>query len=131
MTREEFLDDPNYHIFYCGTSVPDEWFVEAWETVPEFRENYSTTMAHDVSKGLGLRSAQIEGLARLLALSRMVELYLCLRNNDPWREPEFRPAFEEVFGERMSAFPPELTEAECQALAPEPSDDAGNEGIPF
>jgi hypothetical protein len=108
MTRDEFLEDPTAY-FYGAEAIPDEWIAEAWEAVPEFRENVTYGIRRYISKGLRTEAGEIEGLARVLPLHRMIELYQRLRDGQPWNEPAFRPAFEQVLGERMATFPPPLT----------------------
>ncbi len=134
MTRDEFLEDPNYHLYGLGEDVPDEWFAEAWETVPEFRENTSGMIARDISKGLGLKAEQIVGLARILPLHRMVELYQYLRAGEQWLEPEYRPAFEQLFGEQMAAFPEPLSDEERERLYAQhvdPPPGYGDDFVPY
>jgi hypothetical protein len=67
----------------------------------------------------------------------MVELYQQLRDSQPWDEPAFRPAFEQVFGQRMASFPPPLTDAEREELwaeyagePPEAEDERPDEAFP-
>jgi hypothetical protein len=110
MTRDEFFDDPNAY-YYGEEAIPDEWIAEAWETVPEFRQNVTYGIKRYISKGLDTDPGEIIGLARALPLRRMVELYQRLRDSLPWNEPAFRPAFERVFGGRMAAFPAPLSDA--------------------
>lgn len=56
--------------------------------------------------------SSLEFLDRILPLHRMVEIYEKVRSRSPHREVEFRPTFQRVFGERMSAFPSPLSRQE-------------------
>jgi hypothetical protein len=105
--REEFFDRPNYWYYLGGAPIPDEWIAEAWEQLPEFRENVTCEFVREASKGGDLYCARssLEFLAGILPMTRMVEMYERVRARSPQRESEFRPTFEEVFGERMAAFP--------------------------
>jgi hypothetical protein len=126
MTRQEFLENPSAY-FYKGESIPDEWLVEAWESVPTFRENVLYGIERYISKGFDLQPDEIAGLARVLPLPRMVELYQRLRDNLPLSEPAFRPAFEQVFGDRIAAFPTPLTEGELEQLWTQCVDESAKE----
>jgi hypothetical protein len=107
VTREEFFAEPNYWYYLGGAPIPDEWITEAWEQLPEFRDNISYEFEREASKVGDLDAIQssLEFLDRILPLHRMVEIYEKVRARSPHRESEFRPTFERVFGERMSAFP--------------------------
>jgi hypothetical protein len=135
MTRDEFFDDPNAY-FYGPEVIPDEWIAEAWETDDEFRDNITYGIERYISKGFTTQTEEIQGLAHALPLQRMVEVYIRLRDSLPWYEPAFRPAFEQVFGEQMAAFPTPLSDAERERLWNEygsepPGDENRVDGIPF
>jgi hypothetical protein len=110
ITREEFFARPNYWYYLGGAPIPDQWIAEAWEQLPEFRDNISHEFEQEASKVGELDAVQssLEFLDRILPLHRMVEIYEKVRARSPHRETEFRPTFERVFGERMSAFPTPL-----------------------
>jgi hypothetical protein len=117
VTRDEFLEDPNSYYYLGGAVIPDEWIALAWETVPEFRDNVSYAFVREASKvgDLNWSEGHLGFLARILPLTRLVELYERVRAGSPHREPEFRPTFERVFGERMAALPSRLTKREIIA----------------
>ena len=110
VTREDFFARPNYWYYLGGAPIPDQWIVEAWEQLQEFRENVTYEFVREASKNGDLYCVQssLKFLAGILPLTRMVEVYERVRDESPHRESEFRPTFERVFGERMSAFPPAL-----------------------
>jgi hypothetical protein len=107
LTREEFFARPNYWYYLGGAPIPDQWIAEAWDQLPEFRENVTYEFEREASKVGDLDAIQssLAFLDRILPLHRMVEIYNKVRTRSPHREIEFRPTFERVFGERMSAFP--------------------------
>jgi hypothetical protein len=111
VTREEFFARPNYWYYLGGAPIPDQWIAEAWEQLPEFRENVTYEFVREASKNGDLSCIQssLEFLAGILPLSRMVEVYERVRDESPHRESEFRPTFERVFGERMPEFPASLS----------------------
>jgi hypothetical protein len=111
VTREDFFACPNYWYYPGGAPIPDQWIAEAWEQLPEFRDNVTYEFVREASKNGEMHSVQssLEFLAGILPLARMVEVYERLRDESPHRESEFRPTFERVFGERMSAFPASLS----------------------
>jgi hypothetical protein len=127
LTKAEFFSDPNQYLYSGEYDIPDEWFAEAWERDPYFRENVGYEYVREVSKNGSLEVLPgLEHLARILPLSRMVELYRRIRDNSPHREIEFRPDFERIFGERMSAFPPMLRKREIiEALGQEAAEALG------
>jgi hypothetical protein len=110
VTREEFFARPNYWYYLGGAPIPDQWIAEAWEDLAEFRDNVTYEFEREASKVGELDAIQssLEFLDRILPLHRMVEIYKKVRARSPHRETEFRPTFERVFGERMSAFPTAL-----------------------
>jgi hypothetical protein len=114
VTREEFFSRPNYWYYLGGAPIPDQWIAEAWEQLPDFRENVTYEFVREASKNGDLFCIQssLEFLAAILPLTRMVEVYERVRNNSPHRESEFRPTFERVFGQRMSEFPASLSRGE-------------------
>jgi hypothetical protein len=111
LTKGDFFADPNRHYYLGGLPVPDGWIAEAWETIAEFRDNISYEFEREASKlgDLDGCRSHLEFLDRILPLHRMVELYERVRARSPHREQEFRPTFERVFGDRMSAFPEPLS----------------------
>jgi hypothetical protein len=110
MTREEFFARPNYWYYLGGQPVPDEWIAQAWEEIPEFRENITYGISREASKIGELEEceSELEYLDGILPLHRMIEIYERVKACAPNREPEFRPTFQRVFGDRMSAFPAPL-----------------------
>jgi hypothetical protein len=136
VTREEFFARPNYWYYLGGALIPEEWIAEAWERVPEFRDNLSYEFEREARKmgDLDGLTAGLEFLDRILPLHRMVEIYERVRASAPSREPEFRPTFERVFGERMSVFPAPLPQPEYEGPSyPYGVPDSGrdDEEIPF
>jgi hypothetical protein len=111
VTKEEFFARPNYWYYLGGAPIPDQWIAEAWEQLPEFRENLTYEFEREASKVGDLNAIQssLEFLDRVLPLGRMVEIYDKVRARSPHREAEFRPTFQRVFAERMSAFPASLS----------------------
>jgi len=111
VSREEFFARPNYWYYLGGAPIPDQWIAEAWEQLPEFRDNVTYEFEREASKVGGLDAIQssLEFLDRVLPLHWMVEIYEKVRARSPHREVEFRPTFERVFGERMSSFPASLS----------------------
>jgi hypothetical protein len=110
ISREDFFARPNYWYYLGGASIPNEWIAAAWEQLPEFRDNVTYQFVREASKVGdidGLRTS-LEFLDQVLPLQRLVEIYERVRERSPLREPEFRPTFEKVFRERMSAFPKPL-----------------------
>lgn len=135
-TREEFFARPNYWYYLGGQPVPDEWIAAAWEELPEFRDNVTYEFVREASKvgDIGGLADSLRFLDGILPLHRMVEVYERVRARSPDREPEFRPTFERVFGERMSAFPTPLPLREYEGPSypfgvPEPGVDG--DAIPF
>ncbi len=136
MTREDFFADPNYWYYCGGHPVSDEWIAEAWEQIPAFRDNVTYEFVREASKNgdIDMLVSSLEFLDRILPLHRMVEVYERVRARSPHREPEFRPTFERVFGERMSAFPVSLPVCEDEEWAyPYGVADSGmdDDAIPF
>jgi hypothetical protein len=134
-TREEFFARPNYWYYLGGQPIPDEWIAAAWEELPEFRENLTYEFVREASKvgDIGGLAHSLRFLDSVLPLHRMVEVFERVRARSPDREPEFRPTFERVFGERMAAFPPPLPPSEYEGPAypygvPDPGMD---DAIPF
>jgi hypothetical protein len=114
VTREEFFTRANYWYYLGGAPIPDEWIAEAWEQVPEFRDNVTYEFVREASKvgELDAIQASLERLGRILPLGRVVEIYEKVRQDSPHRESEFRPTFERLFGDRMSSFPEPLEREE-------------------
>lgn len=111
VTKEQFLE--NSIRFYWSLNRPlieDEWLVQAWEQNARFRDEATCEFQREASKigVLDLLNEPLHQLSRALPLQRMVALYLEVRVQAFRREPEFRPAFERVFGEGMKAFPKPL-----------------------
>ena len=107
LTRQEFFARPNYWYYLGGQPISSEWIADAWEELPEFRDNVTYEFVREARKLGDLDAVQssLEFLSDILPLRRMVEVYKQVRACSPAREPEFRPTFERVFGERMAAFP--------------------------
>jgi hypothetical protein len=136
MTREDFFAKPNYWYYLGGQPIPDEWIAEAWEQLSEFRDNVTYEFVREASKlgDIGGCQPHLEFLDRILPLHRMVEIYEQVRARSPSREPEFRPTFERVFGERMSAFPAPLPQPEYEEPSYPyglPDSGMGDQEIPF
>jgi hypothetical protein len=114
VTREEFFADPNYWYYLGGAPIPEAWIAEAWECVSELRDNVTYEFEREARKNGDLEplTASLEFLDRILPLNRMVEIYERVRASAASREPEFRPTFERIFGERMSVFPAPLPQNE-------------------
>lgn len=110
ITKEEFFARPNYWYYLGGAPIPDGWIAEAWEQLPEFRDNVTYEFEREASKigDISGLTTSLEFLDRILPLHRMVEIYERVRDRSPTRELEFRPTFERIFGERMRAFPEPL-----------------------
>jgi hypothetical protein len=108
--REEFFARPSYWYYLGGAAIPASWIAEAWEKLPEFRDNITYEFVREASKNgdISCIQASLEFLAGILPLARIVEVYERVRDRSPHRETEFRPTFERVFGERMAAFPAPL-----------------------
>jgi hypothetical protein len=136
MTREDFFDEPNYWYYLSGQPIPDAWIAEAWEELPEFRDNVTYEFVREASKvgDLDAIESHLEFLAGILPLARMIEVYEQVREDSPHREAEFRPTFERVFGERMAAFPAPLPPREGEEPpypwdVPDPGKD--DDAMPF
>ena len=136
LTRQEFFARPNYWYYLGGQPIPGEWIAAAWEELPEFRDNLTYEFVREASKvgDLDAGLTSLKFLSDILPLRRMVEVYERVRARSPDREPEFRPTFERVFGERMSAFPAPLPpqpfeEPHYPYGVPEPGMD--DDAIPF
>jgi hypothetical protein len=114
VTREDFFGRPNYWYYLGGAPVPDEWIAEAWERIPEFRDNVMYGFEREASKvgELDALTESLQFLDGILPLRRMVEIYERVRERSPHRESEFRPTFERVFGQRMADFPAPLPQVE-------------------
>jgi hypothetical protein len=135
-TREEFFAHPDYWYYLGGQPIPDGWIAAAWEELPEFRDNVTYEFVREASKvgDIGGLADSLRFLDSILPLHRMVEIFERVRARSPEREAEFRPTFERVFGERMSAFPTPLPPHEYgEPLypygTPEPTRD--DDAIPF
>ncbi len=121
ITREEFFARPNYWYYLRGSVIPDAWIAEAWEQLPKFRDSVTYEFVREASKNgdLYCLESSLKFLAGILPLTRMVEVYGQVRAKSPNREPEFRPTFQRVFGEKMVAFPNSLS-SEVLEIRPSP-----------
>lgn len=120
-TREEFFACPHnwwYYRWYNfgGKPIPDEWIASAWEDVQEFRDIVTYEFMREARKvgEIDQLTEDLQFLDSILPLHRMVEIFVRVREHAPLREPEFRPTFERVFGERMMAFPTPLSAQEFE-----------------
>ncbi len=97
MTREEFFARPNFYYYLGGQPVPNEWIAQAWEEIPEFRDNITYGITREACKvgGLDGCKSELEFLDSILPLHRMVEIYDCAR--PIFRTPMFE-AHSGVFG---------------------------------
>lgn len=121
-TREEFFAQPSYWYYLGGQPVPGEWVADAWEELPEFRDNVTYEFVREASKNGDMECVQpsLDFLARILPLARMVQIYERVRASSPHRELEFRPTFKRVFGERMASFPDPLPPQSFEVRCPQP-----------
>ncbi|MCC9600556.1 hypothetical protein LOC67_08285 [Stieleria sp. JC731] len=106
ITREQFLADP-CSFWMKPVTIPDDWFVEAWDSDEQFRGNQSAEYIDEASANGDLKCMRdgLKRLAKLLPIERSIELYCAVRDESPHREPEYRPTFKKVFGKDFDSFP--------------------------
>lgn len=115
MEREFYLNEVRSHPWHNfpwieGSEPPREWISEAWDLC-EIQETHAAEMARQVNKNGGLAHGPIylALLSECLTTTQIVELYITIRRDTPYREDEFRPEFEEAFSRHAAHLPPPLT----------------------
>ena len=118
ITLEQFLAEPSRYYYMEPVDIPDEWITQAWEQSDAFRENVTYEYSREASKNgdLGCLATSLRKLTSVLTMTRLVELYLSIREIAPHRESEFRPTFSTVLGTRMSQFPDPMTDEQLTAM---------------
>jgi hypothetical protein len=119
-TREEFFANPNRWLYASEPPIPDAWLAEAWETLPEFRDNQIYGHFVREVRKLGRVSDIEHGIAylmNLLPLSRIVEIYERVKAEAQRYEAEYRPLFDKAMGEQASALPLYIPEQDLEEYA--------------
>lgn len=109
LTKEEFFQEPN-RVWYSTrrAQVLPAWFLEAWESVPAFRENLTYELTRSVSKNgdFFIASDLLEYLPTVLVRQQVVMLYEEIRDQSSRLEFEWRGEFEKAFCEHAGVLPP-------------------------